>query len=58
MKRKFEYVTLCALLLIALNVGLTVPLRIAIGLNAVVMLADVIKTIFWRKNDGSTEEEN
>lgn len=58
MKRKFEYVTLCALLLIALNVGLTVPLRIAIGLNAVVMLADVIKTIFWRKNDGNTEEEN
>ncbi len=58
MKRKFEYVTLCALLLIALNVGLTIPLRIAIGLNAVVMLADVIKTIFWRKNDGSTEEEN
>lgn len=58
MKRKFEYVTLCALLLIALNVGLTVPLRIAIGLNAVVMLADVIKTIFWRKNDGNTEEKN
>ena len=58
MKRKFEYVTPCALLLIALNVGLTVPLRIAIGLNAVVMLVDVIKTIFWRKNDGNTEEEN
>lgn len=58
MKRKFEYVTLCALLLIALNVGLTIPLRIAIGLNAIVMLADVIKTIFWRKNDGNTEEEN
>lgn len=58
MKRKFEYVTLCALLLIALNVGLTVPLRIAIGLNAIVMLADVIKTIFWRKDDGNTEEEN
>ena len=58
MKRKFEYVTLCALLLIALNVGLTVPLRIAIGLNAIVMLADVVKTIFWRKNDGNTKEEN
>lgn len=58
MKRKFEYVSLCSLLLIALNVGLTVPLRIAIGLNAVVMLADVVKTIFWRKNDGNAEEKN
>lgn len=45
-------------MLIALNVGLTVPLRIAIGLNAVLMLADVIKTILGRKNDGNTEEEN
>lgn len=58
MRRKLEYVTLCALLLIAVNVGLTVPLRIAIALNAILMLADVIKTIFGRKNDGDAEEEN
>lgn len=39
----FWLVTLCVLLIVSANICLSIPLRIALGANAVVILIDVIK---------------
>ena len=54
---KIWLVTLCALLILVALFGLSIPLRIAIGANAILILADAIKRIFGGKN-GRTEAKN
>lgn len=39
----FWFITLCVFLLLSANIGLTVPLRIAIAANAIVILIDILK---------------
>lgn len=41
--KNFWFITLCALLIIAVNTGLSVPIRIAIAANALFIIFDVIK---------------
>lgn len=42
---KFWFITLCVLMIISVNIGLSIPLRIALAINAVVILCDVIKGV-------------
>lgn len=42
-KNSFWILTLCVFMLFAVNAGLSLPLRIAIGANGVVILLEVIK---------------
>ena len=42
-KSNFWLINLCVLLILSANIGLSIPLRIAIGANAVVIMIDVIK---------------
>lgn len=44
-KNNFWFISLCVFLLVSVYTGLNVYLRIAIGLNAVVILLDIIKQI-------------
>lgn len=53
-KNNFWFISLCVLLLISVCTGLNVYLRIAIGLNAVVILLDIIKRI--KVNNGGKEK--
>lgn len=55
--KKIWLITLCALLILAALLGLNIPLRIAIGANAVLILIDLIRKI-WRSRNGRTEEKN
>lgn len=48
---------LCSLLVIALNVGLNIPLRIAIGIDGVAILANAAYTI-WRWHNGKTQDKD
>lgn len=41
--KNFWFIALCALLIIAVNAGLSVPIRIAIAANALFIIFDVIK---------------
>lgn len=43
--RNFWFISLCVLLVLSANIGLSIPLRIAIAANAVVMILDVIKGV-------------
>lgn len=56
-EKNFWFITLCALLIISSYTGLNIFLRIAIGANAVIILADVIKQIRGFRN-GRNETEN
>ena len=47
MKCNFWIVTLCAFLIIVINVGWSIPMRIAITCNAIIILLDTIKQA-WR----------
>ena len=48
--KNFWFVTLCALLIAASAFGLSLPLRVAIGANAVLILADVVcRLVAWRR---------
>lgn len=42
-RNNFWVLTLCVFMLLAANIGLNLPLRIAIGANGVVILLEVIK---------------
>ena len=53
--KKIWILSLCALLVLSVEIGLSVPLRIAIGANAMLILVDVAKRV-WRYKDGSKEE--
>lgn len=55
--KKFWFVSLCALLIIASAVGWNVPIRIAVGANAIVILINIGKNIREVCN-GRTEKEN
>lgn len=54
-EKNFWFITLCALLIISAYTGLNIFLRIAIGANAVIILAEVIKDI-RRFNSGKKTE--
>ena len=55
--KKFWFMTLCVFLLFVAHFGLTVPLRIAIGTNAALILLNIANCIF-RGKYGNTKEEN
>lgn len=55
--KKFWFVSLCALLVIASTVGWNIPIRIAVGANAIVILINIGKSIREVCN-GRTEKEN
>ncbi len=55
--KKFWFVSLCALLIIASAVGWNIPIRIAVGANAVVILINIVKCIREVCN-GRKEKEN
>lgn len=42
-KNNFWIITLCVLLILSANIGLSVPLRVAIVANALVILIDVFR---------------
>ncbi len=44
-KNNFWFISLCAFLIISVNLGLSVPLQIAIISNALIILIDVFKEI-------------
>lgn len=56
-EKNFWFITLCALLIISAYTGLNIYLRIAIGANAVVILAEVIRGI-RRFTNGRKKEKN
>ncbi len=56
-KNNFWVLSLCAFLLIAANTRLSIPLRIAIAANAVVIILDVIKQARRLSNAGSKKED-
>jgi len=55
--KKICLITLCVLLIMAALLGLNIPLRIAIGANAILIFIDIIKRIFGGSN-GRTKEKN
>lgn len=55
--KDFWFVTLCAFLIAASVFGLSIPLRIAIGANACIILLDVARQI-WGIRHGTEEEKN
>ncbi len=57
MKNNFWILSLCAFLLIAANIGLSVPLRVAIAANATVIILDVIKQARRLGNAGNEKED-
>ena len=52
---EYLWVSLCALLIVAVNVGMNIWLRIAIALNAVALLVHVIEK--WRALRNGREDE-
>ena len=54
--KNFWFITLCALLIISSYIGLNVFMRIAIGANAVVILADVIMDIRRLRNGNEAKD--
>ena len=57
MLNNFWFISLCALMIIAANVGLSIPLRIALAANAVIILLDVFKRARRLYNERSKEEK-
>lgn len=57
-KSNFWTLTLCALLIIASATGWSVPLRVAIGANAAVVLIEVAREAFalYKVNKGQGEK--
>ena len=55
--KNFWWISLCALLVIASVIGWIIPVRIAVGANAIVILLDIIKTI-WRYRNGGRKKED
>lgn len=55
--KKNWIVTLCALLIFSVLFGLSVPLRIAIGANAILIFVNIVKRVRGAHN-GRTEEKN
>jgi len=53
LKKNFWFLTLCVFLLISVNMGLNIPLRVAIAANAVVILIDVAREARRLKNGGN-----
>ena len=55
--KKIWFISLCALLIFATSFGLNIPLRVAIGANAIIILVNIVRRI-WRLHDGTAEEKN
>ena len=55
--KKIWLISLCVLLVIASVIGWNIPLRIAIGTNAAIILIDVIIRI-WRMKNGREKKKN
>ena len=57
-KREFQWASLCALLIVALNRGMNIWLRIAVALNSIALLISIIGE--WRalRNGGEDEAED
>ena len=53
----FWFISLCVLMIISANIGLSIPLRIALAANAIVILLDVIKGVRRLYNE-CCEKEN
>lgn len=43
--RRFWFISLCVLLIAAIRCGLNMPIRIALGANAIVIVIDIIKKV-------------
>lgn len=56
-KNNFWTISLCVLLILAVNIGLNAPLRIAIAANAIIIIFDIAKDV-WRFNDERRKEKN
>lgn len=56
-KNDFWFLSLCALIVISANTGLNIPLRIALGANAIVVLIDVAKTARRICNERNEEKK-
>ena len=54
--RNFWFISLCALLILSANIGLSIPVRIALFANAVVIILDVIKSVRRLHNERFQEE--
>lgn len=55
--KNFWFITLCVLLILSTNIGLSIPLRIAIIANAVIIFIEVAKQI-RRLINGRNKEKN
>lgn len=55
-RKNFWLITLCVFLIMASVLGLSIPLRVAIGLNAILIILDVLKD--WRRIHRGRKEEN
>lgn len=53
LKKNFWFLTLCVFLLFSVNMGLNIPLRVAIAANAVIILIDVVREARRLKNGGN-----
>ena len=51
MLNKFWYISALALIVISANIGLSIPLRIALAANAVIILIDVFNGVRRLYND-------
>lgn len=56
MLNNFWFISLCALMIISANIGLSIPLRIALAANAVIILLDVIKGVRRLSNERNKAE--
>ena len=57
-KATFWVITLCALLVIAGVNGWSLPLRIAVAANAVVVILEVVHTILSYRNNNEEEDND
>lgn len=54
--RNFWFISLCVLLILSANIGLNIPVRIALFANAVIIILDVIKSVRRLHNERFQEE--
>ena len=54
--KNFWFVTLCALLIAASVLGMSLPLRVAIGANAVLILVFIVRSLVaWRREANAND---
>ena len=55
--KNFGLIAMCVLLIAVARFGLSIPLRIALVANAILIIIDIICSI-WRFDDGREESKN